>query len=261
MIPEKEKNNLITFIQSREQTEGGFSFSQTTPATLEDTYFALRLLEKLNAPTMSRQTISFVTQLDRHDFLFPKHFYRLAIIYRIAHQIDLEKSLRNKIIHNQKIILNTLSDVYYSMLTKELFQIVPTNLMKNEQDIFTSVQMKPVKSMEEYTQLIMLIKRFHISFPTHEYVTIILNSQNHDGGFGIVPHSTSYLEPTYQALCGLKEVHFLPIDIQQCERFINSCMANIGGYGRQIITVPTLEYSYYALMSLIIIGEMKNSKW
>lgn len=258
MITEKKKKELIAFIHSREQTEGGFSFSQTTPPTLEDTYFALRLLEELKQHSVSTQTVLYITQLNQNEFRYPKHLYQLAIIYRITHHVDLESSLYNKITHSHKIILSTLSDVYYMILTKELLKMLTINLTKKELDILSSAQMKPIKSMEEYKQLIILLKIFRISFSSQEFGHIVQTSQNHDGGFGIVPHSTSYLEPTYHALRGLKELHVLPIDIHQCERFIDSCVANIGGYGRQTITVPTLEYSYYALMSLKIIEEMKK---
>lgn len=258
MITEKKKNELIKFIYSHEQVHGGFSFSQTTPPTLEDTYFALRLLRQLKQYSVSRQTISYITQLNQNEFHFPKHLYQLIIIYKITHQVDLEKLLRKKITRNQKITIDTISDVYYLILTKETLKMLPNNLKKNEQNIINSVQKKPVKSMEEYKQLIILMKKFNNSYPFKEYATIIQNNQNHDGGFGIVPNSTSYLESTYHALRALKELNIIPINIHKCERFINSCITNIGAFGRQAITLPTLEYSYYAFMGLKIIEEMKK---
>jgi len=260
MITEKKKKELINFIHSREQTDGGFSFSQTTPPTLEDTYFALRLLEELKQYSLSKQTISYITGLNQNEFHYPKHLYQLAVIYRIIHNIDLQKSLCDKIIHENEIISNDLYDSYYMILTEELL-IITTNLTKKERDILSSAQKKQVKSMEEYKQLIIIMKKLNIPLQSQQYISIIQNSQNHDGGFGIVPNSTSYLEPTYHALRSLRELHVFPIDINQCERFIDSCMANIGGYGRQTITVPTLEYSYYALMSLNIIEEFNEIRY
>jgi len=257
MITEKEKKELKKFIYSREQPEGGFSFSPTTPPTLEDTYFALRLLEELQEYSISTQTESYITQLNQKEFHQPKHLYQLATIYRITHLTDSENSLLDTIIHNHEIILNTLSDLYYMVLTKQLLQI-PVILTRNEQAILSSAQLKPVKSMEENKQLVILMIKLHSSFQQQEYVHIIQTSKNFDGGFGIVPHSTSFLEPTYQALRGLKELHVLPVDIHECERFVHSCITNIGGFGRQITTVPALEYSYYAFLSLKIIEEMEK---
>jgi len=258
MITEKEKKELKRFILSREQPEGGFSFSPTTPPALEDTYFALRLLEELQEYTIGTQTVSYITQLNQKESHHPKHLYQLATIYRITHLTDSENSLRDTIIHNHEIILNTLSDLYYIVLTKELLHLQVT-LKRNEQDILSSAQLHSVKSMEEYKQIVILMIKLYNSFQQQEYVHIIQTSQNHDGGFGIVPHSTSFLEPTYQALCGLKELHALPVDIHECERFVHSCITNIGGFGRQITTVPALEYSYYAFLSLKIIDEMKKN--
>jgi hypothetical protein len=144
------------------------------------------------------------------------------------------------------------------VLIKELLHMQVT-LTRNEQAVLSSAQLKPVKSMEEYKQLVILMINLHSSFQQQEYVHIIQTSQNFDGGFGIVPHSTSFLEPTYQALRGLKELHAFPVDIHECERFVHSCLTNIGGFGRQITTVPALEYSYYAFLSLKIIDEMKKN--
>ncbi len=257
MITEKEKKELKKFIRSREQPDGGFSFSSTTPPTLEDTYFALRLLEELQEYTIGTQTVSYITQLNEKEFHHPKHLYQLATIYRITHLTDSENSLLDTIIYNHEIVPNTLADLYYLVLTKQLLQI-PVILTRNEQAVLSSAQLKPVKSMEEYKQLVILMINLHSSFQQQEYVHIIQASQNFDGGFGIVPHSTSFLEPTYQALRGLKELHAFPVDIHECERFVHSCMTNIGGFGRQITTVPALEYSYYAFLSLKIIDEMKE---
>ena len=258
MITEKEKKELKKFILLREQPEGGFSFSQTTPPTLEDTYFALRLIEELQEYSVNTQTVSYIIQLNQKEFHQPKHLYQLAKIYKITHLPDSEKSLHNKIIHNNEILLNTLSDLYYLVLTKELLHMQVT-LTRNEQDILSSAQLKPRKSMEECKQIVILMIKLHNSFQQQEYVHIIQTSQNFDGGFGIVPHSTSFLESTYQALRGLKELHAFPVDIHECERFVNSCMTNIGGFGRQITTVPSIEYSYYAFLSLKIIDEMKKN--
>ena len=260
MIIEKEKKELKKFILSREQPEGGFSFSQTTPPTLEDTYFALRLIEELPEYSVNTQTISYIKQLNKKEFHQLKHLYQLATIYKITHLTDSEKSLHNKIIHNNEILLNTLSDLYNLVLTRELLHMQVTRT-RNEKNIISSAQMKSIKSMEECKQLVILMIKLNISFQQQEYVNIIQTSQNRDGGFGIVPHSTSFLEPTYQALRGLKELQSLPVDILECERFIHSCMTNIGGFGRQITTVPSLEYSYYAFRSLKIIDEMKKESY
>ena len=260
MITEKEKKELKKFILSREQPEGGFSFSQTTPPTLDDTYFALRLLEELQECSVNTQTVSYIIQLNQKEFHQPKHLYQLATIYKITHLTDSEKSLHNKIIHSNKILLNTLSDLYYWVLTKELLHMQFTRT-RNEENIISSAQLKSIKSMEECKQLAILMIKLHISFQQKEYVHIIQTGQNGDGGFGIIPHSTSFLESTYQALRGLKELQSLPVDILECERFVHSCMTNIGGFGRQITTVPALEYSYYAFRSLKIIDEMKKESY
>ncbi len=259
MLTEKQKKNLKKFIYSREQPQGGFSFSPTTPPTLEDTYFALRLFEELQEYSISIQTKSYISQFNHGEFHQSKHLYHLATMYRILHLTDALNSLRDTIIHDHEFGINTLSDLYYMALTKELLHM-PIMLTRNEQAVLSSAQLKSVKSMEECKQLIILLVKLHKPFHHQAYIHCIQSTQNFDGGFGIVHHSTSFLDPTYQALRGLKELHACPIDIYKCERFVFSCMTNIGCFGRQITTIPALEYSYYGFLSLKMIDEMKNQR-
>ena len=257
MITLKEQDSLVKFIYSREQTEGGFSFSKTTPPTLEDTYFALRLLEELDKCSVNKSTVSYIQSLNINDIKIPKHFYQITNIYRIANLSDKLKIVKDRIIFNNKIILNTLADLYYLVLTKENLNI-SIALTENEKNILTSAQKQNIKSMEEYKQFVTIMKKLHISFQQKEYSQRIKASQNSDGGFGLVQNSTSFLEPTYHALEALKELDTTPKNIHKCERFVYSCMTQVSGFGRQMITVPSLEYSYYAIVSLKIIDVMKK---
>ncbi|MDH7506804.1 MAG: hypothetical protein QHH15_03315 [Candidatus Thermoplasmatota archaeon] len=63
IITEKDKKKLKKYILSHEQPTGGFSFSPTTPSTLEDTYFALRLLEELKELSINSQTVLYLKNL------------------------------------------------------------------------------------------------------------------------------------------------------------------------------------------------------
>jgi len=259
MIDEKERDDLVKFIYSREQPEGGFSFSEMTPSTLEDTYFALRLLEELDKCSVSKTTILYIRSLNINDIKIPKHFYQVTNIYRIADLPDKLKIVKDRIIFNNKIILNTLADLYYLVLTKEYLNM-PITPIENERNILTLAQKRNVKSMEEYKQLVTIMKKLRISFQQKEYSQSIRASQNPDGGFGLVTNSTSFLEPTYHALHALKELDTTPKDTHECKRFVYSCMTRISGFGRQTVTVPSLEYSYYAIVSLKIIDMMKKSR-
>ena len=258
MLTKKEQDKLMKFIYSREQPKGGFSFSKTTPSTLEDTYFAVQLLKEINKNYNNKSTITYIQSFNPEDINIPKHLYYIATIYKIFNLQDQMKVLKDFLEINNKIMLKTLGDIYYLVLTKNLFNI-PFKLTKNEKLIINSVEKKHIKSMEEIKQLVILMKKFNISFQQKQYVDIIKSSQNPDGGFGIIPNSTSYLEPTYHALKALKELNAIPNDVLKCEGFVYSCMTKISGFGRQTITVPNLEYSYYAIVSLKIIESMKNN--
>ena len=56
MLSNEEKKKIISFILQYEQPNGGFSFSKNTPPTREDTYYALRILNKLDTEYNNRNT-------------------------------------------------------------------------------------------------------------------------------------------------------------------------------------------------------------
>ncbi|MEM4259912.1 MAG: hypothetical protein QXG00_01620 [Candidatus Woesearchaeota archaeon] len=44
-----------------------------------------------------------------------------------------------------------------------------------------------------------------------------------------------------------------PDNIKKCKEFIMMCQSKIGGFGRQINAVPSLESTYHAIKSLKIL--------
>lgn len=248
---------LVRFVHSYEQPDGGFSFSQMAPPTLEESYFALRLLEELQSVFISEKTKSYIARLHHMEFHHPKHLYQLAMIYRIAQRPQLTAIVCDRIMLNHDIIISTLTDLYYLIGTKKLCSI-PIALTKNERILLSSAELKPGKSIEECKQVIVLMKIFQDYFEPQHYIQLIQSAQNPDGGFGIIPHSTSFLEHTYHALRGLYALHALPLDLDLCESFLRLCITRTGGFGRQITTIPSIEYSYYAVLGLKIIDGMKE---
>jgi prenyltransferase beta subunit len=106
---------------------------------------------------------------------------------------------------------------------------------------------------------VFLLKKLGIKFNKQEYVAWIKKCQGFEGGFGLGPGSTSFLESTHAALTALSILRSSPNDIEECEKFIRCCQAGRGGFGRQITTVPTLESTYQVVHSFKLVSKMRRT--
>jgi len=149
--------------------------------------------------------------------------------------------------------------MYYITKTKELLDI-DSRLSQRQKDILSSITIEKLKYISDCEKYLSLVNKYKIPFEKQDYIVWIQNAQNPDGCFGFFPKTTSFLENTFHALKALNELRSSPNSIKKCEQFIHSCRTLEGGFGRQTTSVPTLEYSYYAIISLKIIDKMKKCK-
>ena len=252
MISQEEKKKLIDFIYSREKPEGGFSFAKTTPQTLEDTYYALRLLDELKVAYNNKKTLNYIKNFNFKNV-------SLKQLYQLVHLYDLFEFSKQK--HNVKTHISsesfnnkTISEIYYMTMIKDMLDM-ETNLSQETVNFLSDMSLKKLKDISECEKYLALANRFKIPFREQDYLFWIKDAQNPDGCFGFFPKTTSFLENTYYALKTLEDLHSVPYDIENCERFVHSCLTNTGGFGRQATTVPSLEYSYYAILSLKLLTE------
>ena len=250
IISKTLKEEIMDYVLSQESLEGGFSFSKTTPPTLEDTYFALRIFDELGIAYNSQKTIKYIKNVPllQHDHI--KHTYYLAYARYILHinESSFDEHLNKfvKDIHPKKI-----EDIYYLLKISELTHI---QFIYNEK---YALYLNHERYISQIREKMFILSMLGKPIDKKSYVRIIRGFQNGDGGFGFHQGTTSFLENTYDALYALTILHSNPQDIDACEKFVHACKSK-SGFGRQIYAVPTLEYTYYALSSLKMIQEMRK---
>lgn len=255
ILNRKNKKEITDFVLSHELQEGGFSMSPFLSPSLEDTYYALQSLRELGNSHISEATINYLKELPKQtklsSFKLAYHFAVLIKNYRIKIKSDaIEKVLR-------KFHPNTVSELYYFfMLNKILFRKV--KLDKEKLIWLKTMTPEKLKYVEEAGRYVLLMKELGLSYNKKEYINWLESLQNSDGGFGMRPGTTSFLEHTYIALRALKALKAAPLLVSKCKEFIVTSQAKDGGFGRQSITVPRLEYTYFATVSFKIINSWRS---
>lgn len=250
-----EKQGVSSFVMGKKQEDGGFSFAKTAPSTLEDTYYALKILETLSIPYANKKTSGYLAGLN-FDALMIKHVFQLC---------DLLSTKSMKSIPARKIARNIrlakmadLEELYYKL---EIMRLLKIGI--NKKDI--SEELRLIKTdkrgcLQDACYKAAILKILDEPFDKKDCADKINGFQNADGGWGFVRGSTSFLENSHAAIKALAVTGGRPRDMRECKRFISGCQAKDGGFGRQIMAVPSLEATYQAIASLKIIEGMEKSR-
>jgi len=251
---EEKSNRIIDFVISREQEEGGFSFAAIAPPTLEDTYYALRVFDELNFNYENEKTCEFV----KGTRLTNKNMFSLFQFLFLAKKLGIKYDKR-KMINSVKTSFSlNIDSIYYAMRCAEILKENSLlRLLKNKSQQYVSSQ-KIADTIDVVSKQVFLLKKLGIKFNKQEYVAWIKKCQGFEGGFGLGPRSTSFLESTHAALTALSILRSSPNDMDECEKFIRCCQSGRGGFGRQITTVPTLESTYQVVHSFKLINNMRR---
>ncbi len=250
-----ERQKLEAFILSWEQPEGGFSFSQLTPPTREDTYFALRSFNTLMTNYSNIKTNDYTRNLLVIDHSSSRHLYQILYLLNTLQLSGCQHAIK-KLVENRSISsMNSFKEIYYHLLLKLRLRL---EIDSEEITAVSSCSISELKYISDICRQVILMNKMNISFDKSKYSHWILHDQNYDGGFGFLHQTTSFLENQYYAFRALDELNSVPLRLEKSEAFIFSCRTGAGGFGRQIRSLATLEATYHAIESLRILENMKK---
>lgn len=246
MPSKKELKQTINFIFSREQRQGGFSFAEFMPSTIEDTYFATKALEviklflKKDIP-VKQESIEFIKNLTSQiNTIDLKSYYQLSWLLEY-YNFKFEKQIKS----TQTKVKDIEQFYYLISLTKD-----PG---KNNKKILKK-EINDLQYIQDIAYLLLSKRKLGLKIDKNLYTSRIQEIQNLDGGFGFYKGSTTFLENTYWAIKALNSIGKKPLDTKTCIDFIKRCRVRNGGYGRNSSTVPSLETTFYALESLRLLN-------
>ena len=256
MISQESRDKLVRFVMTMENPSGGFNYPRDTPASIEETYFALNLLDFLGEAYSSERTRSFVvnTRVDGETTL--KHLHQMACICDLLGVPDKDAEVAEAFSVTSRRPRDITNLHYYLMLSKRY----GTSRLREKTALgilnkTLAIKPLPVSSCWRSIEVADILEHCIQRAELGEWIQ---RSQNPDGGFGFYPGTTSFLENTWYALQGLVKLGSRPRDPAGCRRFVMLCETRSGGFSRQISAVPTLEYSFMAVSSLAILDKMMH---
>ncbi len=242
-----DKTKILGFILARYKENGGFAMTPLLPATVEDTYYAVKILNFLDEPLPSK-TPAYISSLHWDEYFLPKNLYQLAVLYQ-----EIGKAL-------PKERLSVLIDTF---LQREELSLEHLTFLIRLSGLFSFKKLKSRLCQKiSLTQWQVLKQLFYLMHCAKECKLLlpkglaswIKRCQNGDGGFGFMPNTTSFLENTYYALAILNWLNEQPLRPKACLDFIRYCyLPHKGAFARSPGGVAFLESTYHALACLRLI--------
>jgi len=245
----KTLSECLSFTLQRKKQDGGFAATPLLPATVEDTYHALKILDSLNKlglkteyePANDESLINWLMRKKTEKE--PKVFYQLLRSYQIA-SLSIDKAQVKHYINSFKGFLDLERYFYLAKLS----ELAETDLPK----INKSFKYKIAKA--RWMFLYLSEKGFLKSkIDKNEFAQWFIKSQNPDGGFGFSPETTSYMDNTYFCLKALEFLGCKPENLNKILEFILFCQTKSGGFARTSHSAAFLDSTFYAVESLRIL--------
>jgi len=219
--------NVINYIVSRQNTDGGYTFVEENDSNAQDTYYGLATLKLLGSP-------------------FPK----------------IEKTVE----WLREFSLGSIYSYYYVGKALSLCGEDLGNLF-GKYVVSTIAAKRHLGSVDVYFEVASEFRATHMVLELANLLGVdagknvaewLLKYKNGDGGFGA--HNHSNVNSTYYATASLDLMGFDMESLQDTTAFLRSCEKPYGG-----ITVvpnsfaPYMEHTYYGVMALDVLG--KNCKF
>jgi len=239
---------LGDFIQKRKKSTGGFSATPMLPATIQDTYHALRILAYLdkqgNAASSDEPLLDYLTNAghaEHHNAQIT--FQRLACCRMVGEDVPSQPIL--DFVRRRLTETNALEERYYCCrLVREMARHGETEF---------SWMLSPLTdwSFRTASELWMLLFLADRRPDNKEALTAWLQGcQTGDGGFGFLPGTTSFMENCYDCLRALRWLGSSPRHPQACRDFVLACRTNNGGFARRNGAVAFFSSTWQATASL-----------
>ncbi len=238
-----EASDIVGFVLERRNKNGGFSASPGIPADIQDTYYALKVLNSFSSITSER--------LNYH----PSKDYPLK---KYLSGATLNNNIKPKILYFyikscEMVNINICAEKFYYLLSScELEDQFYLSKIFNKH-LIPVKKWGTIKELSMYLHLNPNINKSE----KHKLIHWIYSCQNPDGGFGFLPNSTSFVENTYfalKAISYLKEsTDIQDVSIRRALNFILSCYTGKGGFARKDGGAPLLEATYYSVSALLLI--------
>ena len=248
-----ELSKVIQYLKDREKKEGGFSFAPELYPDIEDTYYAVQILQFLDVNVDRNNTGNYLKNINWKEVGFPRAIYMLVYLH-LSLGLELPRQLID-LSSKDWSGFGKLDAQYFSDEIQKLLNGPPHSLQS-----LSYFQFHPKDNLQILIKKVSILLNHGIDFDRREIIKWVQLSQNGDGGFGFYPETTSYMENTYCALEILSKLNSSPTQFDLCQKYILGCQTKGGGFGRAPISFPFIESTFHAVTGLLLLEEMECSR-
>lgn len=244
---------------ARWQKSGGFGFAPTLPASVEDTYHALRILETIR-PVSEREVRelkgnsglkSFLRHVEDKETWSLQTGYQYLVLCGLC-GVSPGQSWLESWFPKRVADFVSLRDGYYLMRMQREF---PYLTIADCGRPLAGGFPKCWRTAEDLWMCLYLHEGSPVALhSTKEAITEWLQScQAPDGGFGFVPESTSFIENSHWCLRSLSLLNSQPTRPDLARGFVLRCRSARGGFARNHGAAPLLYATWHGVASLALL--------
>jgi hypothetical protein len=247
-------SKVIRYLRDREKKEGGFSFAPELYPDIEDTYYAVRILQFLDADVDRNNTGNYMKIINWKEVSFPRAIYMLVYLH-LSSNIKFPPSLTG-LLRKDWSKFRILDAQYFSDEIQKLLDqpLKPLNTLP-------SFQFQTHENLQNLRKKVAILLDHDINFDRQQIIKWVQLCQNGDGGFGFYPETTSYMENTYCALEILSKLGSSPVQTELCRKYILSCQTKSGGFGRAPASFPFIESTLHAVSGLLLLEKTVGGEY
>jgi len=178
------KQEIINYIESRHQKDGGYFFADIEPSSGADTFYAVKILKMLGVKPQNPEKIQ-----------------------KFFQEMDADKTIND--IKGLYFILEVLKDLGFNLDHYQHYEGI-LNQNKNKQGGFGltgKIYIEVASELQTTYEAIIVAKNLNFKLHRQTLKKFIFSFQNKDGGFG--SYGFSLLATTYYALASLDELGLL----------------------------------------------------
>jgi hypothetical protein len=251
---------VVIFVMGRWQESGGFGFAPTLPASVEDTYHAIQILETI-LPVSEKEVQglkenpllkAFLTEVEDKETWTLKTLYHYSFLSGFCRSSTDQMWIKHFL---KKRLKETVSmrDLYY------MARIQRECLESSHVDFGQSLDKSPPHHWRTAEELWMRLY-LHGGSPEalHSTKRALIKwlqaCQTPDGGFGALPGTTSFIENSHRCLRALSLLGGGPLSPDMARDFILRCKTRGGGFARKNGAAPFLYATWHAVAGLSLLN-------
>jgi len=254
---------ISAFVETRRKETGGYGATPTLPATVEDTYQALRILSTLKGRGEHdflhvQELKHYLSRVKKAEWLGARTtFHLLSSCILAGVPIDIETTttfVEKRLAENQ-----ARDERYYcARIVREVLNLPTDAAQEQFASLYEATPLKWRVASELWMILYQLQGRpeCQAEAPINDLVAWLQACQNYDGGFGFLPHSTSYIDNCYTCLRALSLLGAAPRDPEACRAFVLACETGVGGFARISKATAFLSSTWHAVAAISLLDSM-----